>query len=78
MPVPFVANTSSFSRFRVRLSRMTTWKPAVVAPGSDMTTVTTKLGQSRLFKRGRANDATLDWPNLPRDEGEILGDLLLP
>ncbi|MBW8880588.1 MAG: tetratricopeptide repeat protein [Asticcacaulis sp.] len=50
----------------------------VVAPGSDMNTVTAKLGQSRLFKRGRANDATLEWPNLPRDEGEILGDLLLP
>lgn len=50
----------------------------VVAPGSDLTTITAQLSHSRLFKRGRAGDATLDWPNLPRDESEILGDLLLP
>ncbi|ESQ93339.1 hypothetical protein ABAC460_01140 [Asticcacaulis sp. AC460] len=50
----------------------------VVAPGSDMATITNQLSRSRLFKRGKASDASLDWPNLPHDEAEILGDLLLP
>ena len=50
----------------------------VVAPGSDLATVTNHLSHSRLFKRSKASDASLDWPNLPRDEAEIFGELVLP
>ena len=50
----------------------------VVAPGSDAATITRQLEHARLFTRGRRDDARLSWPNLPRDQGEIVKDLLIP
>ena len=50
----------------------------VIAPGSDMATITAGLGHARLFTRAKRDDGRLTWPNLPRDQGEILKDLLLP
>lgn len=49
-----------------------------VAPGSDLGTITTSLSRSRLFSRARKADAPLTWPSLPRDQGEILKELILP
>lgn len=50
----------------------------VVAPGSDAATITQQLEHARLFTRGRKDDARLTWPSLPRDQGEIVKDLLIP
>jgi tetratricopeptide (TPR) repeat protein len=50
----------------------------VVAPGSDAATITQQLEHARLFTRGRRDDVRLNWPSLPRDQGEIVKDLLVP
>lgn len=50
----------------------------VIAPGSDMTAINNGLSHSRLFTRAKREDGQLTWPNLPRDKGQILKDLLLP
>ena len=50
----------------------------VVAPGSDAATITAQLEHARLFTRGKRDDARLTWPSLPRDQGEIIKDLLIP
>jgi len=50
----------------------------VVAPGSDANTITRQLEHARLFTRGKRDDARLTWPDLPRDQGEIVKDLLVP
>lgn len=50
----------------------------VIAPGSDLGAIAPNLGQMRLFRRARAADGAVTWPSLPRDQGEILRDLILP
>ncbi len=60
------------------VERLIAFWDTVVAPGSDMAAITRQLEHARLFTRARRDDARLTWPDLPRDEGEIVKDLLLP
>ncbi len=60
------------------VERLIAFWDTVVAPGSDMAAITRQLEHARLFTHARRDDARLTWPDLPRDEGEIVKDLLLP
>lgn len=62
----------------VEVERLIAFWDTVVAPGSDMAAITRQLEHARLFTHARREDARLTWPELPRDEGEIVKDLLLP
>jgi Flp pilus assembly protein TadD len=50
----------------------------VIAPGSDLRAIEPNLERMRLFRRARADDGSVTWPSLARDQGEILRDLILP
>lgn len=50
----------------------------VIAPGSDLRAIAPNLERMRLFRRARAEDGSVTWPNLARDQGEILRDLVAP